>query len=438
MSLLQSPAVPGHVVGLNRIFSFRVDEQVNHDEEVTKRLKKAERPDRIYGLRQTRNIENLLYDVAKRQNNIVNSNGPAQVQDVLGLPALDQPMNQHGDRQLFPFLVLEAKSGTSSDDWHSIQMQTAFSIRTLLETQNKLRIAAGPESKWQSGPLVWFLLNKGEDWRLSAAYVEDGQERANTIGNVDYRIIDLWQGSILFRDKAFQLLLLVDYIFDWARDSYREDIIRELRVLATGDNDAASALYPDSALLSTHQLDDVGQSIESTDQDPSDFNSFRSAQTSFVDLDSDAGAFRHAALVESRNKESLQALETKLASFIDSSTGQMEGLQLAISTMSQSSLSIGKQDAEAVLKLLNGHSAMLARCLRFCESGLREITAATGAAVKHAEAFDKARQWIGNIGFDGSWIPDAPPISVDRVIARDQAVQGVGNMSGEAAKDFFK
>lgn len=173
-------------VGLNRIFNFRVDEQVNHDQEVTRRLKKNERPDRVYGLRQTRNIENLLHDAAKRQRDCISGNELEQVQDVLGLPTLDQPMNQHGDRQLFPFLILEAKSGTSTDDWHSIQMQTAFSIRTLLETQNKLRFAAGAESKWRSGPLVWFLLNKGEDWRLSAAYVEDGQESANIIGNVDY------------------------------------------------------------------------------------------------------------------------------------------------------------------------------------------------------------------------------------------------------------
>lgn len=173
-------------VGLNRIFNFRVDEQVNHDQEITRRLKKNERPDRVYGLRQTRNIENLLHDAAKRQRDYMSGNELEQVQDVLGLPALDQPMNQQGDRQLFPFLVLEAKSGTSADDWHSIQMQTAFSIRTLLETQNKLRLAAGAESKWRSGPLVWFLLNKGEDWRLSAAYVEDGRENANTIGNVDY------------------------------------------------------------------------------------------------------------------------------------------------------------------------------------------------------------------------------------------------------------
>lgn len=138
------------------------------------------------------------------------------------------------------------------------------------------------------------------------------------------------------------------------------------------------------------------------------------------------------------NKEALQSLETKMASSINSFTGQMEGLQLAISSLSLNSLSIRKEDVDVVLKVLNGHSMMLARCLKFCESGLKETTAATGTAVKHAEAFNKARQWIGNIGVDSTWTPNAPPISLDRAIARDEAIQGVGNMSREAAKDFFK
>ena len=149
---------------------------MNHDTEIAEKLLKKEKPDRVYGLRQTRNIENLLNDTARRQNDGTTN----QVQEVLGISALHQPTAQTGDRQLFPFLVLEAKSGSSSDDWHQIRMQTAFSIRTLLETQNRLRLAAGSQSKWRSGPLVWFFLNRGEDWRLSAAYVEDG------IGGVNY------------------------------------------------------------------------------------------------------------------------------------------------------------------------------------------------------------------------------------------------------------
>lgn len=166
--------------------NYRIDDPVNHDPDITQKLKKKERPDRIYGLRQTRNIENLLNDTAKRRNEHERNLDESQVQEVLGLPLPDQPMNQTGDRQSFPFLVLEAKSGSSADDWHSIRMQTAFSIRTFLETQNRLRAAAGASSRWQSGPLVWFLSNRGEDWRLCAAYVEDGVHRPHTVGVSDY------------------------------------------------------------------------------------------------------------------------------------------------------------------------------------------------------------------------------------------------------------
>jgi hypothetical protein len=40
------------------------------------------------------------------------------------------------------------------------------------------------------------------------------------------RIFDLWHGTILSRDCALQLFLIVDCIYDWARDTYRFDILR--------------------------------------------------------------------------------------------------------------------------------------------------------------------------------------------------------------------
>jgi hypothetical protein len=46
------------------------------------------------------------------------------------------------------------------------------------------------------------------------------------------RIIDLWHGTILSQDRALQLLLIIDYICDWARDVYRFNV---LRCLAGGD-----------------------------------------------------------------------------------------------------------------------------------------------------------------------------------------------------------
>jgi hypothetical protein len=117
--------------------------------------------------------------------------------------------------------------------------------------------------------------------------------------NFQKRVVDMWRGSILSRDGALQLLLLVDYIFDWARDLYRDDIIKELRVLASGDNDAASIMYPDSDINSIRHID-IMDYPDDAGRDSDDFKSYMSARDSFMAIDSPAGVIRHAALIESK------------------------------------------------------------------------------------------------------------------------------------------
>lgn len=109
--------------------------------------------------------------------------------------------------------------------------------------------------------------------------------------------MELWRGSISTRDGALQLLLLVDYIFDWARDVYRDDIIQELRILASGENKAGSLVYTDSDIFSTRQpdLDDVPDP-----EDVDNFNDYMSKQQTFTDLDSEGWIVRHATFIESR------------------------------------------------------------------------------------------------------------------------------------------
>jgi hypothetical protein len=117
--------------------------------------------------------------------------------------------------------------------------------------------------------------------------------------NITKRVIDVWHGCITTRDGALQLLLLVDYVFDWARDRYREDIIGALRIVARGESDSASGVYQDTDIFSTVPLDNIHRPVQVTEND-SDIGSYISAQSSFVALDSPAGAFRHATFVESR------------------------------------------------------------------------------------------------------------------------------------------
>ncbi|KAJ4303245.1 hypothetical protein N0V90_002138 [Kalmusia sp. IMI 367209] len=179
-------------VGINEIFAFRSDEEVHHDEDVAKKLGKGERPDRVYGLRQTRNIENLLYDEAK--------------------------------------------------------------------------------AHFQVNPV----------------------ERKQ----VQEHVLRIWSGSIITRDGALQLLLLIDYIFDWARDVYREDVIRELRVLATGYNDAASEFYTDHDIFSTVPVDTLDHTGVPTGEGE-DLQASLSLQASFTEADARTGVIRHASLIES-------------------------------------------------------------------------------------------------------------------------------------------
>ncbi|KAI0449454.1 hypothetical protein F5B21DRAFT_509141 [Xylaria acuta] len=285
-------------VGLNQIFNFRADEEVHHDPEVTKELGKRENPDRVYGLRKTRNIELLLYDIATQRPEPGVNTDADQTDQTSGFRFMNQPMNAKGDRQLFPFLVLEAKTG-SSDEWLAINMQTAFSIRTFLETQRQLYSAASARSGWEARPMVWFFSNKGENWRLCAAYTEDAPAEPDCIGTTVYRVIDVWHGCITSRDGALQLLLLVDYLFDWARDRYREDIIGALRIVARGESDTASGVYQDTDIFSTVPLDNMHLPSQVTEDD-GNLSNYISAQSSFLALDSPAGVFRHATFVESR------------------------------------------------------------------------------------------------------------------------------------------
>ena len=169
-------------VGLNRIFGHREDEPIHHEPNIEEQLSRATKPDAIYGLRQSRNIENLL-------NDTVCVGRPEDEQDMLVHELLgESPLSEEGDPIVFPFLVLEAKSAKSADsDWNSVQLQSAFPVRTLLCTQMLLKNMAEPHSKRKVGPLVWLLMNRGEDWRVSVATVyHDADEKVGTVSTTEY------------------------------------------------------------------------------------------------------------------------------------------------------------------------------------------------------------------------------------------------------------
>lgn len=60
----------------------------------------------------------------------------------------------------------------------------------------------------------------------------------------------MWNGSITFKDNALQLILIVDYIMDWARDVYRPSILRQLKSIATGKPYDEVSVATDSDIFS--------------------------------------------------------------------------------------------------------------------------------------------------------------------------------------------
>ena len=130
-----------------------------HNADVAKYIPNGESPDRIYGLKRTTRLTNLLPKGEKND-------------DLIDFSEFS-PFTEKGQPPLFPFFVLESKSETSNYSSNNIFLQTAFVIRTLLKLQQSLRDRNGPNSQWQEGPLVWFLSHRGPVWQVSAAYIAD-------------------------------------------------------------------------------------------------------------------------------------------------------------------------------------------------------------------------------------------------------------------------
>ncbi|RFU27659.1 hypothetical protein B7463_g8657, partial [Scytalidium lignicola] len=120
----------------------------------------------------------------------------------------------------YPFLVVEAKAAENSDaSFGSIFRQTAFVIRTCLQLQQNLKEETEETEETDASHqcIVWSFAVIGEEWRLHAAVLND---------NKQVQIFDLWHGTVLFEEGALQLLLIVDYLCDWASEIYRRSIMR--------------------------------------------------------------------------------------------------------------------------------------------------------------------------------------------------------------------
>lgn len=126
-----------------------------HDRDLTVDALPKDRPDRIYGLRETKVFRDALYSEPRLSNTEI-------VKHVI----TSSPFQNVGEPLLFPFLILEAKSEKGADSWSSIERQPSLPIRTLLKMQEDLRKQSASTGYSNSEPLVWFLSYKGEEWRI--------------------------------------------------------------------------------------------------------------------------------------------------------------------------------------------------------------------------------------------------------------------------------
>src|SRR6266480_3197611 len=129
------------------------------------------------------------------------------------------------------------------------------------------------------------------------------------------RIVDLWDGRIVSKEGALCLLLIIDYIFDWARDIYREAIISELRSLSTSDT---QSLANDSDVFSMADRASfwLETGIDSDIQQPK--NEVPAViEEAFRHFDSPHGAIRDARYIRSRFM-SLYITKDNLSQFIRS------------------------------------------------------------------------------------------------------------------------
>jgi hypothetical protein len=193
---------------LKSLFTSRSEFTVLYDpEDQPKEKGIVERqPDRVWGLQQTDTLKRLLNSSRELRHSLYKD----------GLVS-------------YPFLLIEAKSEKGSPGFECVERQSPFPIWTLLKLQGKLQTVQNVPIH----PLVWFMANQGDEWRVYAGIVEGIRYICSLYQNLlcyfakhFQRIIDLWHGCVLSLYGALQILLIIDCICDWARYTYRPGVFR--------------------------------------------------------------------------------------------------------------------------------------------------------------------------------------------------------------------
>jgi hypothetical protein len=173
IAIASSNSLRSYEIGTNPLFDDRTQEVIIHDSLLRSQLPKQE-PDRVYGLQETNNFEKLLSSPVPRA---LTNDDDITLRDFVK----SSPFKDGVEPLLFPFLILEAKSGKSSSGFYEIQTQTAFPIFALLKLQEDLLAqvrkvgTAGGGGGGAVKPLIWFLANRGDAWRVYGCCLSESE-----------------------------------------------------------------------------------------------------------------------------------------------------------------------------------------------------------------------------------------------------------------------
>jgi hypothetical protein len=146
--MMSTLTASSHDPGSNLLFSDRSGTPFiyhNEDRRLLELGVSPRHPDRIIGLEHTASLKELL----------------PRTQLLKHSPFIDGHVS-------YPFLLIEAKSEKGSPGFESVERQSAFPLRTLLKLQQDLQQV----NQIPISPLVWFMANQGDEWRVYACIVD--------------------------------------------------------------------------------------------------------------------------------------------------------------------------------------------------------------------------------------------------------------------------
>ncbi|KAF2177363.1 hypothetical protein K469DRAFT_755158 [Zopfia rhizophila CBS 207.26] len=92
-----------------------------------------------------------------------------------------------------------------------------------------------------------------------------------------------------------------------------------------------------------------------------------------------------------QNRQILEDLQNNIITAISRISGQMEGLEISLLSLSNTAIATHYGVA---IDALRGQEVALRQCLKMCTSAVDAVPAGTSSAIKNMETFDQAKQFV--------------------------------------------